>query len=449
MRFTLDGQHIFLTGSFTQRGNKAALSAALKGAGASITPSITLKTTAMGVGGGHIYRQLESARTRGLTIVSEAQLEEALARGFVELDDAPEPALTTRDAVIGELRPAVATPSSEAWNTVTALMDRCPAEQLGELLAYVAPQLDRWQLAHDARWLPPEQTGGDYHDWRLAQPLGELRGAPLDWLIAMMRGEDSPKYGLVRAISLVGMQPKNADLVTLLQRPSLTALRVLDLGGGAKLSGAVWAALRTGEATRGVEELRVASLSSAHRKYMDGEHHLRALRTLRIGFSHSYVDLDAVAHLLKTSWGEQIETYGVDASMPIEHIAPQLASLARVSCLELEGYNLHSLSRTLSALPPIERLALRFRLYQPIEAELASLSSASLRGVKVLDLRLLRPQGGFSEGGEDEASAAAIARGLLRHPPGVGTSVEQVWLGRWWTQELSDAISARGIEVSR
>jgi hypothetical protein len=446
MRFTLKGQYIFLTGSFTKRGNKRALTQALEAAGAHVTPAINLKTTAMGLGGGHIYTQLERARTRGLTIVSEAQLEEALAQGFVELEDVPAPEPLARDAAIGELRPAVSTPSSEAWNTIVALVDRCPADQLDELLAYIQPQLARWEIPHDARWQPPAEPNRSYYDWLHAQPPGELCGAPLDWITAMMRGEDSAKFGLVQAITLVGMRAKNANLIALLNRPSLTALRVLDMGGGAKLSGSVWAALRTGEATRRLEQLRVTSVSSAHVKHLDGAHHLHALRTLRIGYSSGYVDLGAVDRLLRTSWGSRIETYGVGPLMPSERLAGQVAALDQLRCLELWGYTLYGLARELSALPAVERLALRYTLYAPSAEEFAPILATPLNSVKILDLRSLQPNDQY----DSTLSSEAIAQGLINRLPGsaLARSVEQVQLGRWWTPELADALTQHNIEVT-
>jgi hypothetical protein len=70
-------------------------------------------------------------------------------------------------------------------------------------------------------------------------------------------------------------------------------------------------------------------------------------------------------------------------------------------------------------------------------------------GVTTLDLSQI---GVWDEGADPEQDAlicSGWAAELLAHLPGSALvkSVAQVRLGRWWTQELADALTRRGVEV--
>jgi hypothetical protein len=132
--------------------------------------------------------------------------------------------------------------------------------------------------------------------------------------------------------------------------------------------------------------------------------------------------------------------------MPLEQIAPQVAALDDLRSIELEAHNLLSLSRTLQAIPPVERLALRYTTYMPHEEEFASLASAGNNGFKILDLRSIQVIE-LTDVQNGNPGAEVIARALLRTLPSAARSLDQIWLGRWWTQELADALTRRGVEV--
>jgi hypothetical protein len=452
MRFEPRGQRFYTTGAFKQFKNQRALEAALRAAGAETTASVNLSTTAVITGLGW-NTKVDEARARKLVVLTEAQAKLMLEQGFIELEEAaPAPELP-RDANIGELRSVLAQPpSSSVWDQIVEHVDRCPPEQLDELVDYVDAQLSRWELDVTAKWTPMSDDVRGKHEWIAAQPRGELRCAPFHWITDLLQGARSAKYRLIRAIVLEDLRVKNADVIKLLGSEDLVNLRYLDMGFRNKYSPNIWKTLRAAPATRALEHLRVTSLKDDHAKTFEGPHHLDRLTALTIHYNSALSDPGAVVQLLSSSWMQQLTRLTIqDNREPLELLTANPALLPALETINIDGgsFIAHITSYLPDPLRAAHTLAFTCDIYRPNEQDMADLVVEAPAGFKRLDLSGLTvyEEDPRRMGGDD--SRAYIGGLLLRQLPGspLARSFPAIKLGRWWTQGLADALAKHGCEA--
>jgi hypothetical protein len=452
MLIQLKSHTICAAGTFFHFTSKKGVELAVRDAGGTATASLTRSTTLLVMGSGYSDQE-QKARLRKLPVLNEDQLIALLATGEIEIEDAAQPEEAPRDALISELRPTIGEPSSASWDAIIEQVDRCPAEQLPELVDYIEAQIGRWVIAPQARWRPQDEDSKQRYQWTPMAPAGELRVAPLHWISDMLQGVDSPKYRLIRAIHLTALGVKTPELIKLLGCAQLVNLRYLDLGSRNKYSASAWKALRTGAATRQLEHLAIAELPDKHLKLLDGDHHLHHLNTLHI----QRIDLDECDNLpalYATSWASQVTTLMIsDARSQAHHLKqdPTLLPALKTLNLSFDPYGISAVDHALKHMRPCHTLAWSGRLRPHADQELSEHVRHAATGVTTLDLSQI---GLWHEGDEPEQDARLQSRwaaDLLAHLPGSALirSVAQVRLGRWWTQELADAIAARGGVATR
>jgi hypothetical protein len=453
MRVLLSEQKLCVTGKFKDFPNKSAMERAIHDAGGATTPSLNAATTGLIVGAGSLS-VAERGAMRGLVLLSEDELALLLTQGFIEITGAEQPEQAPRDALIGELRAQLGAPSSEAWSEIIALVDRCPADQLGELVDYITPQLDRWIMSVDVRWVPTTEDVAERREWLAAMPLGELRVAPLSWLMNMLQGVDSPKYRLVRAIHLTDLGVKNADAIKLLGCASLTNLRYLDLGARNTYAQNMWKTLRLAPSTKTLERLCIHEVRDAHVKALDGEHHLHSLRAINIKYFEHLFDDAALRALCCTSWASTITALKIiDRHEPLIILSDDPALLPCLTRIELEdsSSSLSSLPQLMSSLRPCHTLALCCRTFMPSELSLRTLCALTPDVSTSLDISQLTIKEDPQNPKRTQRAHQCLAEYLLQYLPGspLLKKIPQIKLGRWWTKELADAIAARGGVATR
>lgn len=453
MLIKLDAYVFCVTGNFKQFKNKDALKAQLKRGGAKVTASMAQSTTAVILGEGYTPMR-DTAIARGLLILDEAQAQQLIQAGELEIADPAPPQETPRDAQIGELRSALAQPpSSSLWDTIIEAVDHCPEPQLEELVTYIEGHLSRWQLEPQAQWRPTDEASKSMHRWKAAQPRGELRCAPLHWITAMLQGQESAKYKLVRAITLEDLGVKNADVIKLLKLNTLDQLRSLDLGMGNKYSPNLWKTLRAAPSTRKLEHLKIAELKSAHVKELDGAHHLSALRHVTIYYYFSKFDKSALEALTKVSWFEQVETLTLrDAGNEQDTFEALLNELPAQQRFNIDAELwITPLWQIMSWSLPFEEIGWITDLYMPNEEDFIKLCAIAPSAAKRLDLSMISINKEQIDPTLGASLSACFADWLERHFVGsaMATTISQVKLGRWWTQALSDKLAAHNTIATR
>jgi hypothetical protein len=452
MRVVLSEQKLCVTGNFTHFQNKGAVERAIRAAGGATTSSLALSTTGLVLGAGYAPMR-EKAQVRGLIILDEEQLRALLEHGFVEVADAAQPEEAPRDALISELRPTIGAPSSASWDAIIEQVDRCPADQLPELVSYVEAQIARWRFDVQAQWHPNDAATARMHRWRDSQPRGELRCAPMHWITEMLRGEGSAKHSLVRAISLEDLGVKNADVIKLLKLEQLENLRYLDLGHGNKYSPNMWKTLRNAPATKHLEHLRIAEVKDAHLKEMRGEHHLDKLRHVTLHYYFSKYDEGVFEELFKLPWFQQLDTLTLEEFANYrDRIQDDLLALPHVKHLNIDAELwITPLTALMGWHLPFEEVSWVTDLYMPEEADFIRLCAHPPSKIARLDLSQISIHDEHKDDGLRERLSALFSGWLLKHLPGSAlmSAVPAIKLGRWWTQELADALAAHNTDVQR
>ena len=120
MQHTIEGKTFCITGTL-HHYTRAQAEAAIRAAGGKISKTVGKKTDFL-VCGTAASRKLEKARSMGIPVIEEADLEAFLAGAVVDVD---EDVVVSGDAsvrdLIGEARAALdGKPTSRTWNTMTS-----------------------------------------------------------------------------------------------------------------------------------------------------------------------------------------------------------------------------------------------------------------------------------------------------------------------------------------
>jgi hypothetical protein len=453
MKIHLKDQTFFISGTFKNFRNKGAARDAIHAAGAKTTASIANTTTALVLASVEIAAQ-EGARARGLHILNEEQLMALLADGVITVADAAPAEEAPRDAHIGELRGVFAQgPSSAAWDAIIQAVDQCPPAQQAELVAYIEAQISRWELDPHERWLPTDAATASMRDWRATQPAGELRCAPLHWIVEMLRGEELAKFGLVRGITLEQLKAKNAELTKLLKLTSLTNLRALNMGGiGSLYTPTIWKVVRDAPATRGLTHLRICALKDADIKQLGGPHRLDALRHLTLQYYYWKFERAALDALLQLGWARQLDTITLEnAGSYGEHFAANLASLPDLK--RVNFYGGHSWGFAEVAAWKLHGVEVGWvgDLYSPNELDISASSQVAPRGVTLLDLSGLRINTTLANPAKQAETTRDTAAWMLKYLPGSALlgAIPAIKLGQWWSEPLVTALRRPGLTITR
>lgn len=456
MRLELKGQAVYITGRLTRYTSQRELERALRAGGATTTSDVNLTTTALIVGAGWTGK-VQLAAARGLPILTEDHAAQLLAQGFIELEDAPAPAPVARDAAIGELRPALSgTPTPQAWSEILALLDRCPPEQLDELVDYVDAQTGRWDIPADLRWTPAGEDAAPQGDWNIQQPIGELRMTPFRWLVEMLKGADSPKHRVLRGLGLRGAAAKNADVVKLLTLPSLSRLTTLDLS--ANLSVTIWKRLYEAPCTHNLHTLALIATDIEHKKAIQAatDAALPALRTLRLSTCYHSPINDDLGVLFTTPWAARITSLELDRGGEylgaLTSYNDNVSSMPALKTLHLQLVSyFNKLSEQLPAnVHPVETLSLGAQLSEGHAANMRNLFDRAVPGFSRLDLSRMAQLHEHSLPAPEVARIRdLLADALLRTLPNspVVQGISTIKLGRWYTPRLADALAQNNTEV--
>ncbi len=317
MRHTIEGKVFCITGTLTHY-TRATAEAAIMGAGGDISRTVSKKTDFLVCGAG-ASGKLDKARSRGIPVIAEADLEAFLSGDVVEVD---EEVVVSGDAsvrdLVGEARAALdGHPDSAMWSALVAIVDSCAPEQLGSLVDFLEPQVARWEVEPDARWQPDATSvscEGAPAKWLKSAARGELRVAPFRWIVEMATGNPSPKHRLARAIHVHDMEMNGTSLIKVLSSPELTNLRVLDVDES-KLSVTFWKKLRTLPSTTTLERLRISRVTVKTMKGYAGDHHLHELEHLSL-YSCYHMEEEAVAELFAADMMRGLKALTVENFWP-------------------------------------------------------------------------------------------------------------------------------------
>jgi|GEM_PF-5585995 len=167
------------------------------------------------------YKLMDKILARGLTVVEGDELKTLLEDGEVTLEEEEGESL---DALIGKARSLLGeTPSSQTWEGLTELVDRCSEEHLEAFIAYLEPQISRWPVGKRGIDLSFAYYGGG---------SGELRIAPKTWLASILAGDKSPKFKLVYGVELARLALKDSTAIKLFETDQLPNWRAFDIGSG-------------------------------------------------------------------------------------------------------------------------------------------------------------------------------------------------------------------------
>lgn len=192
--------------------SKPELTRQLEALGARVSMSLNASLDAVIVGANPSYKKHDRARALGLPCLDGDQLALLLEHG--ELDLSAQGSGRDVGELLEELRGyAYREPSREAWVGLTETLDEFAPADLPLGLDYVRGLVGRWEPG--PRW---EEAGGQ---WCIAPP---------QWLTALLAGDQSPKYSLVRAISFSAVGVKTKQAAALFDSDQLPGLRAFDIG---------------------------------------------------------------------------------------------------------------------------------------------------------------------------------------------------------------------------
>lgn len=263
-----------ITGTLPGMSRRQA-SARLKLAGARVSGAVSSKTDYLIAGSG-VGSKMEDARMRGITVLNAEQMLAALEGRAQEAEALATPApakqeVALNDALV-ELRQLLYdTPDQSVWKQITALLDACPEASLPMAVDYVNSLVQHWpsELPRNSRYRRYRPDG---------PPDQELRAAPRRWQEQMTRGEDSPKFKVLRLLEIHNGKVTGKMAMNLLSCAQLQNLRYLSLGHN-KLSGGFLAALRQAEQFGGLTHLLLdnSAWGIAHARAWQGPSALKSL----------------------------------------------------------------------------------------------------------------------------------------------------------------------------
>ena len=460
MEHTIEGKKFCITGKLEHYTRTTAQRAIMQ-AGGLIAKSVGPQTDFLVVGQ-RAGSKLNKARTLGIPVIEEADLEAFLAGAVVDVD---EDIVVSGDAsvrdLIGEARSALdGKPTSRTWNTIIGLIDACAPDQLGALVDFLEPQVERWQVPPDAQWRPDKGTHlveDAPSGWADRIPKGDLRVAPWRWIVEMINKHDSPKHRLIHVIHTNGMRMTSTAAAAILERDQLTKLRHYDVGD-TKLTKTFWRKLRTLPSTCSLERFAFSHIDDKAVVGVHGDHHLQNLRELFIDVSYNTRDR-ALAALVTSDMLTGLKSLGyhgmlrddMAAALDDPTVLPNLENLTVYGWTpyQINGPMKSSLMHRLESFTILYHVNLS---YQQSSQSLAnqmlpifdSWTQGVLNGPKILDLsRLefyLRPN-------DDKRLPHALTEVAARwHIPG---NVETIRFGKHHSKKLAEAFSKRGIEATR
>ncbi len=458
MNHTIEGKKFCITGKLSVYDRDGA-EAAIVDAGGLIAKSVGPKTDFLVVGA-RAGSKLAKAKKLGIPVIEEADLESFLAGEVVEVEDIVASGEASVRDLIGEARAALdGHPDSETWSSIVEIVDSCAPDQLEGLIAYLEPQIARWEMTPSSKWAPKkgshgvEDAGGA---WLRNMPGGELRMAPHSWLSEMISKHDVPKHSLVRGIHLEGFEANARVCKEIVSRTHLTNLRWLDLGRS-QLSSVFWRAFRKLETMGSVELLRLAMVSEKGVGAIDGPHNLTSLRELVIWPDASHPPV--VRAILGAELAQGIETLTFDHNWPDAGLksldASLLPQLAKLRFMRPSHDRVHvAIDQDLTA--RVGNLTVRKdipvgspddpeQIYTDALAKLSLWTEGTTAGPELLDLSEV----GFAHSnvGIDPALArAALVRiaEVWALPP----ATTRLSFGEWWSEELAHTWAKRGVTTA-
>ncbi len=237
---SFENKRVALAGRF--KNTRAAFAKELEALGARPTKSVSNKTDYFILGS-----QSCGASTSHATLVGAIILTEEEARAIMRGETIDTPGLNeggdqSLDELIGEARSLLAQPpSAQIWRGLTLLFEDCSVEHHEPLTHYIHEHTATWSEAQMAglcgRELIEEDVERDrdidqfkHMHWMLRERCelfrGELRVAPFQWKGELLQGVDSPKFRIIRAISL---DTNSRAIVKALSSSHLVNLTHLDL----------------------------------------------------------------------------------------------------------------------------------------------------------------------------------------------------------------------------
>ncbi len=456
MRHTIAGKVFCITGTL-KRYTRATAESAIMDAGGEISKSVGARTDFLVCGAG-ASRKLTKAKSLGVPVIAEADLESFLSGEVVDVD---EEVVVSGDAsvrdLVGEARAALdGHPDSAMWSALVAIVDSCAPEQLGSLVDFLEPQVARWEVAPHTRWRPKSGEAsceGAPKGWLENTPRGELLVAPFRWITEMVTGHDSPKHRLVHAIHTHDLKLNGTNLVKILSRDGLVNVTSFDVHES-PLSKTFWKKLRALPSSRTLRSLRVSRLKNGTTEGALGEHHLGSLERLSI-YSYYHNDEDAMATLFGSEMAANVRELTVehcwlDKVLKLLDDRTLLPNLERVVLDSYyDGYLRDGLMCGICSRVPEVALAFDIdsrrssgaSIGRAMQAWLKTITSEAV-GPELLDLSTIRVGRDRKKTAHDLESTWLL--GLKGWTPPSNTT--RVRLGRYWTEDLAEAVRKMDLE---
>ena len=468
MKIKLENQHVAVVGAFSSYNTAESLCRALMNHGASGTSRKIVTATTLVVEGKAQERYYRNksvllANARGVPVLDEEQVKALLDAGELDLADAGPLAGGDEDVseLVAEARSLLDGPTTSAvWSGVIALVDECDPDQLDELVAYLKPQLERREVGRFDRWVPAEddpvrQTAdSDFFRFLLR---GVLRVAPPSWTMAGVE-EDSPRLGLVEALSARELKLETKQLLALLGRGSLTGLRSLDLDGS-RVTKTFWKKAPTLPAFQQLEQLRFQLKSKGDfASVFEAAPELPNLTKLFVDYG-KHMDDEPYSALLRSPMTAHVSTLSIGHEDNINGIyhggphreTPFLVEALRDGALpalrevELYDYSLYALVEEFVKHPELLEWVETLSLVAPdryTTVPLLGLSRLDFNGLGELDLTGINAEHRLL--GRDDSIEYNRAQ-ALEHLPGsrLVETVERLRLGDISSPELVDALDGQ------
>ena len=453
---TIKDKTLCITGQLKRYTHERAHRAITR-AGGHITLSVGPGTDFL-IAGYRPGAMLDRARTLGIPVLDEAEMESLLAGDSVEVDEVVVLGEAPVRDLIGEARAALdGKPTSRTWSAILELVDACAPEELPALIDFLEPQVSRWALPPSTRWKPTQKTYGVENaprTWRAKTPLGELRVAPHHWIVEMLAKHDSPKHRLIHSIHVTDMGMTATAAAEVLAREHLTNLRSYDTAR-TKLTGTFWRKLRTLPSTRSLQRIAFEQLDEKAAKGAIGEHHCECLRKLVV--HHDYVEARALVTLLGAELCRGVDTLSTRGTTPTyllgalsdPTVLPSLNHLivtenSRVVLREVMASAVMSRVTTFSIAARVD--AYNGRLEDRIYAFFNQMMRSASDGPAVLDVGKLTFDTRSSVDQHQRISIAlADAIPRLTFPARTTT----LKLGKWYSSALRAVIAQSGLEARR
>ena len=291
------GKHIVFTGRFESISGREA-GRRLAQAGGVVSAAVSDKTDALFAGQDH-GANYHQAQIRGVPILDEAALVAVLAGGDLDALIARErskPAPVLPDDALAQFTALdLTTPTRARWEQITTLLDRCGPELAEVAVDYLTEATEHWDG-------DLELSRRRSYESRSA----EVRRAPRAWVDAILRGEDHPKYRLVRILDLSGLKLTGKVANHLFDCPHLANLRLLRLDDNPTLPATFFKNLADAPLFAHLTHLPVRGmrLNKSHVAALATAAHLRNLTHL--GLTEARFDSDeSLATLLDApTWAE-------------------------------------------------------------------------------------------------------------------------------------------------